>query len=100
MAELALDRRGVEASARGAKESPVGLEAVGRGGETERGDLRCDHAVLRRVPGVEGLRHRAEVLAQAARLRGTEGKRAARRLAIEAEELRGTRGRADRAAGP
>ena len=72
IAELAVDHLGAVAAAGGAKETAVGFESVRRGGEAERRELGGDHAALRRAAGVERLGHRAEVLAQARRLRGAD----------------------------
>ena len=61
------------AAAGGAEEAAVGFEDVGRGGEAERRELGGDDAALRRATGVEGLRHRAEILAQPAGLGRADG---------------------------
>src|SRR4051812_606760 len=94
-----MDHLGAIAAACGTEEAAIGLEAVGRSRPAERRKLRRHHTVLRRAPGMEGLRHRPEIFAQAARLRGADAQCATCRIAVEAKELRrGSRG-ADRPAG-
>src|SRR3984957_4918080 len=64
--------------------------------EAAFGEERCQHAILRRLAGVERLAHGAAVLLHAARLRRRDAERVRHPLRVEAEEAPARRARRDR----
>ena len=70
------------------------LERLLGGGESVPSEQGREHAAPRRVPGVERLGHRAEVLLEPRGLAGRDGERGASLRCIEAEQARRRRRRA------
>src|SRR4051812_24044042 len=86
--ESSVDHARVVAAAGCAEEAALGLEDVPRGGEPVAREGSREDAALGRTTGVERLGHRAEVLAQAARLAGGDAERDRGVARVEPEQSR------------
>src|SRR5207245_8303955 len=78
----------------------IALAALERGlgrGHSLAGELRGQNPVPRRVAGVIGLRHRAEILLEPGGVRGGDGERVARLDEVEPHDTRRRGGAAERA---
>ena len=72
------------------------FERVGRGGEPRFGEARRNQPGMRRAPGMERLRHRAEIGHDAARLRGRQRDRHGGLLGVEPAQRGASSAGADR----